>query len=252
MSMSPVAILAPMPMRRLEARAAGLHQRDAGRRGRELGAEHGLAREIEILGVRDDRAADDLVDVHALQVVLVDETVERRRHHVEVRQIGVKRVRAAERSAHSANDADAPHGLRHEVSISFLLPVHAEASMDERQLTIRPRELRLLLASLALKCSGPPRNGAKPVPKITPASTRSARIDDLLVERALGFDDQRLDQLAAEALEISRLVGLVAASRACRPSRRRSPRPSSCRGGRCRRGAARREPSAESFRILPT
>ena len=42
-------------------------------------AEHGFAREVEILGVRDDRAADDLVDVLALEAVPVDERRSRRR-----------------------------------------------------------------------------------------------------------------------------------------------------------------------------
>ena len=55
-----------------------------GVRRRELGAEHRLARQVPVLGVGDDGAADHLVDVHALQLVLVDQPAERRGQHVEI------------------------------------------------------------------------------------------------------------------------------------------------------------------------
>src|SRR5262245_20186104 len=126
----------------------------------------------------NDRAADRLVDVHALQVVLVDEAVERRRQHRQVGLVAIKRIGTAEGNADTSDHADSPQCLFH-----LKLPA-TPARGGAQQLCPRRRRAQatavrrsgatLDFCSLALKCSGPPRNGAKPVPKITPASTRSA------------------------------------------------------------------------------
>jgi hypothetical protein len=94
--------------RRLQAGAARLLDGDAGRRAGELGAEHGLARQVPILGMRHHGPAQRLVDVHALEVVLVDEPVEGAGQHVEVRLVGIERVGAAEGNAHAADHRHAP------------------------------------------------------------------------------------------------------------------------------------------------
>ncbi len=62
-SISPVAILAALPMARLQAGAARLHQVMPGVEAASLVPSTRLARQVEILRVRDDGAADDLVDV---------------------------------------------------------------------------------------------------------------------------------------------------------------------------------------------
>ena len=58
--------------------------------------------------MRDDRAADDFVDVLALEPEPVDDTVQRRRHHLEIREIGIKRVGPAERDTDTADHRNAP------------------------------------------------------------------------------------------------------------------------------------------------
>ena len=106
-----MAILAGDRRWRLQAGAAGLLHGDAGRGRRQLGAEHRLARQVPVLGVRDDRAADHLVDMHAREVVLVDQPVEHAGQHVEIGLVGIERVGAAERNAHAADHRHAPQGL---------------------------------------------------------------------------------------------------------------------------------------------
>ena len=96
---APVAILAAMTMAACSDVPQACCSVMPGVDGASLVAEHRFAREVPVLRVRDDRAADDLVDVRAVKLVLVDQAVERRRHHVEVRLVGIERVRAAERNA---------------------------------------------------------------------------------------------------------------------------------------------------------
>ena len=63
----------------------------------------------------------------------------------------------------------------------------------------------------AVKCSGPPRNGAKPVPKITPASTMIGALHDRSSASARSPSSiMRLDQLAAQPLELGLVVGRLA------------------------------------------
>ena len=120
-SISPVAILACEHRRRLQAGAARLLDGDAGRGGGELGAEHRLAREVPVLGVRHDGAADRLVDVRAREAVLVDEPVEHASQHLQVGFVGIERVGAAERDAHAADHRHAPKSIRHRGLQSFML-----------------------------------------------------------------------------------------------------------------------------------
>ena len=81
--------------------------------GAELGAEQRFARQVEILRVGDDGAADHLVDVLALQVVAIDERVERAGHQVEIGEVGIEGVRAAEGNARSADHRDASQKTLH-------------------------------------------------------------------------------------------------------------------------------------------
>ena len=50
----------------------------------ERAADHRLAREVPVLGVGDHGAADDLVDMRAMQREPVDQAVERHGQHVEI------------------------------------------------------------------------------------------------------------------------------------------------------------------------
>ena len=113
LSIWPVAILAAMPMAacRLVPQACCMVMPGVVRR--ELGAEHRLARQVPVPGVGDDGAAHRLVDVHAGELVLVDQGVEHGGQHLEVGLVGVERVGAAERDAHAADDSNAPQGLVH-------------------------------------------------------------------------------------------------------------------------------------------
>ena len=64
--------------RALQARAASLHHGDAGRGWRERAADHRFARKVPVLGVGDHGAADDLIDMRAMQREPVDQSAERR------------------------------------------------------------------------------------------------------------------------------------------------------------------------------
>src|SRR5581483_7527076 len=155
--------------------------------GREPGAQHRLARQVPVLGVADDGPADGLVDVHAFQVVAIDQSVEHADQHLQVRFVGIERVGAAERDAHAADHRHAPEGLVHWALRGGQTPCLNVASLSRCRskgsdplgpavysAAVRLSTSTLDFCSLAAKCSGPPRNGAKPVPKMTPASTRSA------------------------------------------------------------------------------
>ncbi len=99
---------------RLQAGTAGLLHRDARGAVRQLGAEHGLARQVPVLGMGYDGAAHHFVDVRACQLVLVDQAVQDADQHIQIGLVGVKRVRAAERRAQSTDDSDAPKFLVHD------------------------------------------------------------------------------------------------------------------------------------------
>ena len=76
--------------------------------------------------------------------------------------------------------------------------------------------------------SGPPRNGAKPVPKITPASIRSASSTMLLGEAVGRFIEQRQNQPILDVAGI-RTAGVGAAAPGGLPGTRRIPGRSSGR-----------------------
>ena len=100
--------------RRLQACAASLGQRDAWRVLAKLRADDCFARQIEILGVRDDRAADDFVDVLAFKLIFLDEAVQRRRHQIQVREVVITGVAPAKGCAHPADDGHLAQSLLHE------------------------------------------------------------------------------------------------------------------------------------------
>jgi hypothetical protein len=112
-SISPVAILAWIIDAACRLVPARLLDSDAGRGRRQLGAEHRLAGQVPVLGVRDHRTADRLVDVHAFEAVLVDQPGQHRGQHLQVRLVGIERVGAAEWDAHAADHRHAPKGLVH-------------------------------------------------------------------------------------------------------------------------------------------
>ena len=53
--------------------------------------DHRLAGEVPILGVGHHGAADDLVDMGAMQREAVDQPAKRRRQHVEIGELGIGR-----------------------------------------------------------------------------------------------------------------------------------------------------------------
>jgi hypothetical protein len=76
----------------------------AGVVGSKFAADHRLAGEIPVLGVRYDCAPDHLVDMHSVKREAIDETAKGRGQHVEIGELSIGRVRAAERDAHAAKD----------------------------------------------------------------------------------------------------------------------------------------------------
>ena len=93
--------------RRLQAGTAGLLDVVGRCLGRELGAEHGFAREVAVARMLQDGAGDDLAEPLALQREALDEPVERRGQHVEVGRVRVRPVGARERDPVAADDGDA-------------------------------------------------------------------------------------------------------------------------------------------------
>ncbi len=150
---------------RLQARAAGLLHGHAGRGGREPRIEHGLARKVPVARVGDDGAARHLVDVQAGEVVLLHETVEGRRHHVEVRLVGVERVGPAEGNADGADHGGLAQArlLHHAFSIGSLKQIRfwngsvtVMSRMPQGRSSIPGRlYLYCLARSSALKASSP-------------------------------------------------------------------------------------------------
>ncbi len=190
--------------------------------------------EIEVLRVRDDGAADDLVDVLALQVVAVDQRVERAGHHVEVRQVGIEA---------------SPSGRR-----ECALRRSPRTRLQETLHLVLPLGLRVLLcgggsrrcgAASAPPCSAAGRRGTAQNRCRRSRRHRRGRRSRRRARRALfcasaisGSTSSRPSR-SISALSKVRL----APSPACRPSTRRSLRPSSCR-------ACRRRPGASSLRAF--
>src|SRR3954447_7583687 len=96
---------------RLEAGAARLLDVVGRRVGGEAAAEDGLAGEVAIARVLEDRSPDDLAEPLAVQRAAVGEAVEDDGQHVLVGRVRVARVRAGEGDAVRADDGDAA-GLR--------------------------------------------------------------------------------------------------------------------------------------------
>ena len=109
--------------RALQARAAGLHHGDAGRGWAERAADHRFARKVPVLGVGDHGAADDLIDMRAMQREPVDQSAERSGQHVEIGQFGVGRMRAAKGDSHPAKHRDTPHLLFLHDGLKFPSPL---------------------------------------------------------------------------------------------------------------------------------
>ena len=125
--------------RRLQARAAGLRQRNARRILTKLRADDRFARQVEILGVGYDRAADHLVDVLALELIFLDEAVQRRRHEVEIGLVVIAGVASAKGCAHPADDGHLAHSLLHRSA-----PAQSVRHPGMRRALIRDREKRNL------------------------------------------------------------------------------------------------------------
>ena len=85
--------------RRLEAGAARLAHVECGRLRRELRAENGLARQVDVARVLQHGARRDLAEALALEPVVRGEAVDDRGEHVLVGRLRVLRVRARKRNA---------------------------------------------------------------------------------------------------------------------------------------------------------
>jgi hypothetical protein len=97
--------------RGLQTGAAGLLDVLGGRLGRQRGAEHDLAGEVEVAAVLEDGAGDELADALALEAVAGDEAVERRGEHLLVGDVLVDGVRPGERDPVAADDDDLADAL---------------------------------------------------------------------------------------------------------------------------------------------
>jgi hypothetical protein len=91
---------------RLQAGSARLLQVDGGRTPIELGAQHDLAREVEIPAVLENRTRGDLADARTGQPEAGDQAVEGGTQHVRVGGLGVRAVGAREGDPVAAEDAD--------------------------------------------------------------------------------------------------------------------------------------------------
>ena len=96
---------------RLETGAARLLEVDRGGLGREPGAEHRLAGQVEVAGVLEHGAGHDLAHPLALEVEPARQAVERSREHLLVGGVAVDGVGAGEGDAVAAEDGH-PTGLR--------------------------------------------------------------------------------------------------------------------------------------------
>ncbi|MGC0375682.1 hypothetical protein RKD28_003198 [Streptomyces sp. SAI-229] len=95
----------------LESGAAGLLDVVGGGAGVECRAEDGLAGEVEVTAVLEDRPGDELPDgARCLKSVPLDESVQRGGEHLLVGGGGVGAVGAGEGDAAAADDRDAPDG----------------------------------------------------------------------------------------------------------------------------------------------
>ena len=105
-SMRPAAMASPTAM--IDCRPGATCLLQVVRRGvrAQRAAEHGLAHEVEVAAVLEDRAADDHAELLALQTEAAHQTVERRGEHVLVGRLRVRLVRACERNAVAADDRD--------------------------------------------------------------------------------------------------------------------------------------------------
>ena len=90
----------------LQAGAAGLLDVGGGGLGRQLGAEHRLAGQVEVAGVLEHGAGDDLAHRLTGQAEAVDETVDGRGQHLLVGGGGVVGVGAGEGDPVAADDGD--------------------------------------------------------------------------------------------------------------------------------------------------
>src|SRR2546429_8330402 len=97
--------------RRLETGPASLLDVVRGSLGRELRAEDGLAREVEVAAVLEDGSGRYLAEQLALERELADERVERRRQHVLVRCPRAGAVLPSERDPDAAAHCHPPGGV---------------------------------------------------------------------------------------------------------------------------------------------
>ena len=102
--------------RRLQAGAAGLAHVECGRLRRELRAQNGLARQVDVARVLENGARCHLAQALALEAVIRGEPVDDRGQHVLVRRLRVLRVRARERNAIPPEDVKRGVSCRSRVS----------------------------------------------------------------------------------------------------------------------------------------
>src|SRR5205085_11457010 len=101
--------------RRLETGPARLLDVVRGSLGRELRAEDGLAREVEVTTVLEDGSARDLAERPALERELADQRIERGRQHVLVRPPRVRAVLPGERDPDAAEHCHPAGGVVHRI-----------------------------------------------------------------------------------------------------------------------------------------
>ena len=211
----------------LDAGVAGLLDVVGRGLGREPGAEHRLAGQVEVAGVLEHRAGDDLAEPLALQAVAGDQAVDRGGQHVLVGRGRVDGVRARERDPVAADDGDATGlwpawtapqvGLVTQVTAGYILARPPGSKRTEAHVT------------LTMRPESPPRSD-------TPMSDRYQSLIHTPVGQLLAKNLGLPNPVAARALDRGRPAGRPAPSRSAATAgsaRRWSPRSTSSASPPC-------------------
>ena len=192
--------------RGLEAGVAGLLEVVGGGGVVERGAEHALAREVEVAAVLEHGAGDDLAGALALQAEARDEPVERGGEHVLVRGLGVRSVGAGEGDPVAAEDGDL---LWHRAAN---VPVHLR--FQSGKVLTHGRSLPAVRRLPARTLHGPPARAAaaraaaaRPGPARGPGPARAERSIPAICSARIGFEIRPdAERYAAVIFDASRIT----------------------------------------------
>ena len=118
----PAGDAASQQHRGLQRSAAGHLQGGAGRSRGQGCAENRFPCQVPVPGMRGDGAGDDIVNLATSEIVLVDERLQRVGQHVQIAQLGISGIGAAERNSGSTNDGNATQSIH----VRLLLRIAAD------------------------------------------------------------------------------------------------------------------------------